>query len=62
MNKEERDFRAVILAAIKAQRMTKTELSKRTGIPYSTLNLYLSGEGDTSGERIAKLLSALAIK
>ena len=50
------------MAAIKAQRITKTELSKRTGIPYSTLNLYLSGEGDTSGERIAKLLSALGIK
>lgn len=54
------DFKAIILRELASQKMKKTELARRAGVPYTTVNSYLtSAKKDTSGENISKMLAAL---
>lgn len=54
------NFRSIIEAERKIQKMTKRTLCRLSGVPYSTLNTYLSGK-DTGSETVAKLLDVLGI-
>lgn len=55
-------FRDRILSAMQEQGMNKAELSRRSGVPYHTLDKYLKREGaTTSGENAAALANALGV-
>lgn len=56
-------FRQRVLAALQAQGMSKAELSRRSGVPYHTLDKFLKRPGATTGhENAVEIAKALGIK
>jgi len=56
-------FRQRVIEAMKAQNMTKAELSRRSGVPYHALDKFLKRPGATTGhENAVEVAKALGIK
>lgn len=56
-------FRDRVISEMKSRGISKAELSRRSGVPYHTLDKYLKREGSTTGaENAAALAQALGVK
>ncbi len=54
-------LRVEIRSAMQTQHMTARRLSQRSGVGYLTLNRFLNGHNDTTGEKLLAILNALEI-
>lgn len=62
LSKMGRSFRDRVIAAMKAQGLTKAELHRRSGVPYHALDKFLKREGaSTSADNARALARALGI-
>ena len=56
-------FRQRVIQAMQAQKMSKAELSRRSGVPYHALDKFLKRPGATTGhENAVEISKALGIK
>lgn len=56
------DIRDPIRDAMEAQGLTMADLARRAEVHYTHLLRYLAGERDMSGDRIARVLTALGLE
>lgn len=54
-------FRSIILKEVERQQLSGYRLAKMADVPMRTVQAYLAGDCDLSGERIAKLANALGL-
>lgn len=57
LNMSGESFRDRILAALKAQKMSKAELSRRSGVKYHALDKFLKGISQTTGYENGRALA-----
>ena len=55
-------FRKIIQAEVTRQGLSGYRVAKLAGIPMRTVQAYLAGERDLTGERLAKLADALGLE
>jgi transcriptional regulator with XRE-family HTH domain len=55
-------FRKIVLAEVKRQRLSGYRLARMCGVPERTVQKYLSGGQDLTGEKLCKLTDALGLE
>ncbi len=55
-------FRAIVKTEVDRQGLSGYRLAKLSDTPMRTVQAYLSGERDLTGERLAKLCKALGLE
>lgn len=55
-------FRKVIQAEAQRQQLSGYRIAKLAGMPMRTVQAYLAGERDLTGERLTKVVAALGLE
>lgn len=55
-------FRKIILAEVKRQALSGYRIAQLSGVPMRTVQAYLAGIRDLTGERLARIAEALGLE